>query len=331
MWRGDSSPGDLALKALAHPAALLFGGAVAVRSKAYDAGLLRARKGGLPVVSVGNLAVGGTGKTPVSSWLLRQLSERGWRPALISRGYGEDEVQLHRRWRPDSPTIIARHRIDGVREARELGCDLAILDDGYQHRALHRDFDLLLLSPAHRFPKSLLPAGPFREGAGAMRRAHHVLVTAKGAQEIEAARDLLERIQGVASAPDADLFPLQYGEWEDADGVTATLPPGSPLVVTSVAEPDAFVQEVRRRTGEVRGHLAYPDHHAFVDADVRGILRESRGGWVATTEKDSVKLVAFRELLPELRVLPLIAAPEPEVAERLLNRIEGRCREVKEG
>jgi tetraacyldisaccharide 4'-kinase len=156
-------------------------------------------------------------------------------------------------------------------------------------------------------------------------------VTAKGEHELGAAGELLLRIREIAGADAVDLFPLSAGEWESADGTPEAAPQGSPLVVTSVAEPASFVELVRRRTGGIRGHLAFPDHHLFSEEEVRRIRNESREGWVATTEKDAVKLIAHRELLPELRVLPLVAAPSQDIAERLLDRIELRCREVRGG
>lgn len=321
MWRGEGRVGDRVLATLALPPELLFRLGVTLRRRAYDLGAIPSRKGAIPVVSVGNLAVGGTGKTPVSGWLVRELQARGWDPALVSRGYGADELLLHQRWNPEVPTIRAVRRIEGVEAAVRQGRNIVVLDDGFQHRGLRRDLDVLLLSPAHPLRGRLLPRGPFREPWSATRRADHILVTAKGEEEMEGARRLVAEIRDLPGLPPVDLFPLEAGEWETVEGVPMPPPQGRAIVLTSVAEGDGFLCLVAGRVGRVRGHLAFPDHHPYSEGDIRRIAAEARGGWVATTEKDAVKLIAFRELLPDLRVLPLVASPAADLAERLLNRL----------
>jgi len=305
---------------------MLFRGAVALRSKAYDLGIFRSAKGELPVISVGNLAVGGTGKTPVSAWLVQELVARGYRPALVARGYGEDEILLHLRWNPDVPMIRSPRRIDGVREAARLGRDIVVLDDGFQHRSLRREVDLLLLSPAHPFPGHLLPAGPYREPHTALKRAQQLLITAKGEDELEGAEHLADALARIPGTPPVDLFPLEAGEWHSLDGSPSSPPHGLPWILASIAQPEGFERMVYRFAGGHSGLLTFPDHHAYTEGDIRGIAGRVNGGWIATTEKDAVKLIAFRELLPEVRVLPLVAAPPVDLAERLIVMLEDRTR-----
>jgi tetraacyldisaccharide 4'-kinase len=329
MWSGERRPGTILLAGLTTPLAVLFGVGVRGRTFLYDRKLLDARRAPIPVVSIGNLAVGGTGKTPVSAWLVRRLSELGWRPAVVRRGYGEDEVLLHRRWNPEIPVICERRRFDGVVQAADAGRDLAVLDDGFQHRALHRDLDVVLCSPAHRRPPRLLPRGPYREPLRAIRRADQVLVTTKGPDEEGLAHAFVEELRRLPGAPPVDLFPFRYGDWQDLSGRPADRPPGVPLVVTSVAEPTAFVARVCEEAGGMIRHLEHPDHHPYGEADVRRIAGLAGRGWIATTEKDAVKLEPFRELLPEARVLPLVPDPDPGVLNRLVDRIGPRPRRME--
>jgi tetraacyldisaccharide 4'-kinase len=171
------------------PASWLFGAGVALRNAAYRLGLLKSERAGIAVVSVGNLCVGGTGKTPLALWLARQLAADGTKVALLLRGYGGNVggatlvsrgggPQAHVEDSGDEAIMLAKcfggvvltanRRIEGVREAQSLGCRIVVLDDGFQHRALERDFDLVLVDEEEG---SLLPAGPMREGYGALDRA----------------------------------------------------------------------------------------------------------------------------------------------------------------
>ena len=114
LWRGEGGVGPVLLGALTAPLAVIYGSVVRTRNLLYRVGVLPAADPPLPVVSVGNLAVGGTGKTPVSGWLAAEFERLGLRPAIVMRGYGEDEVRLHRRWSPAIPVIVTPRRLDGV-------------------------------------------------------------------------------------------------------------------------------------------------------------------------------------------------------------------------
>ncbi|MEX0935500.1 MAG: tetraacyldisaccharide 4'-kinase [Gemmatimonadota bacterium] len=328
LWNGDSGFAPSLLAVATAPLAVLYGSAVRVRNLAYDRGFLRSRLGPIPVISIGNLAVGGTGKTPVSAWLVRELADRGHRPALVTRGYGEDEVKLHRRWNPDVPVVRARDRLSGVDESARDGRDLAVLDDGFQHRALRRALDIVLLSPAHPLPPRLLPRGPFREPLRALRRADRILVTAKGGSEMKDALRLVDSLRRTPGLPRVDLLPLEFGPWETLDAHPASAPDGPPLIVSSIAQPAGFVRAVRSRTDRAAAAWIFADHHDYTREEVTRIAaragQSGEGGWIATTEKDAVKLAAFRELLPEVRVLPLIVTPESGFLDALLSDMATR-------
>ncbi len=320
LWRGEGGLGPIALGVVASPLSALFGTGVRTRNLLYDVGAFRSSPAPLPVLSIGNLVVGGTGKTPVAAWFIRQLLRRGWNPALVTRGYGQDEILLHRRWNPHAPVIPARRRIEGVRQATELDRDIVVVDDGFQHRRLKRDVDVVLLSPAHLLPPRLLPRGPFREPLGALRRAQLILVTSKGSHESESAKALASEVRRIRGVPPVELFPLEPGPWETVDGDPASPPYGPPLAICSVAEPRGFLRTVESQSGEHAEVLAFPDHHPYSEDDAIRISTQAGSRWIATTEKDAVKLVVFRELLPAVRVLPLV----PTAGGVLLDRFLGQ-------
>lgn len=325
-WRDEAGGLRVPLVVLTLPAGILFGTAARVRNLLYDHGVLPTRRASIPVVSVGNLAVGGTGKTPVAAWLVSLLAEEGFRPALVARGYGEDELHLHRRWNPQVPVVRAPRRLAGIEEAAEMGCDVAVLDDGFQHRAVARDVDLVLLSPAHPLPPRLLPRGPFRESLRALRRADALLVTRKGRAEEEGAKELLRELEALPGTRPVHPMPLMPGDWLDLAGSPAEAPDGPLLAVASVAEPRGFAELVRERTGRAPELATFPDHHAYSEGDVARIVDRAGGRTVVTTEKDAVKLAPFGRLLAGTRVLPLRVRPSSAVRASLRALLGDRIR-----
>lgn len=304
-WSGRAGVAGAILSLLTLPAECLFRGLVRARDTAYRRGWLRTLEGPVPVVSVGNLTLGGTGKTPVAAWIAAELLDLGARPALVARGYGADELALHRRWNPQVPVVADPRRWRGVREAARRGADVAILDDGFQHRALARDLDVVLLSAEDPLPPRLLPRGPYREGLKALRRAQFAVVTHRTAT-IERVEELEATIHRACPELPLARARLGFGGWADLSGAPSPPPEGSVLALASVARPDSFVRMVREATGRDPELLAFPDHHRYTAAQVRAMAGRAGGRAVVTTEKDAVKLEAFRpNLSPEVRVLKL--------------------------
>jgi tetraacyldisaccharide 4'-kinase len=314
-WGGELGGAGRALSVAALPLELLFRGAVAARTAAYAVDALRSEHAPLPVVSVGNLTVGGTGKTPLSAWVVRVLREGGRRPALALRGYGRDEAMLHERWNPTALVHVGPDRFRSARAAAATGADVLVLDDGFQHLRIARDLDLVLVAAEQRFPGRLLPRGPYREPPGALARADRVIVTRRVATPAAAARvEAAVR----AAAPDvpvarAHLAPLG---WQDLTGGPADAPRGDVLAVAGVAGPEAFAALVGARTRGAVELLAFPDHHEYGPGDVEKIRRAAAGRPVVATEKDAVKLARHAGSLPDVRVLAL--AVEVEVGEDAL-------------
>lgn len=313
-WGGGfGAPGRL-LSALLLPLELLFRLGIAVRDLSFRLGLLRPLTASIPVISVGNLAVGGTGKTPLTNRIVTELLEAGARPAVVTRGYGSDEIELHRRWHPEVPVSVARRRVEGVEDAADAGVEIAVLDDGFQHRALARDLDLVLLAAEHPVPIRLIPRGPYREPLRALRRADLVVVGRRVASSRAA-----ERLEAAVrtAAPGARVVRARFeaGDWTELDDRPADPPDGDVLAVASVARPGDFATMVRRDTGADVELMAFPDHHDYTPDDIREVVLRAGGRVVATTEKDAVKLNVFGSRLPPVRVLRLRVVFETGEAE----------------
>jgi tetraacyldisaccharide 4'-kinase len=228
---------------------MAYRGATWLRNTLYSRGTLPAAQLAIPVVSIGNLAVGGTGKTPVAAWVASQLRERGARPGIVMRGYGDDEHRVHTLMNPDVPVVVSADRVAGVRSAMTLGCDVAILDDAFQHRRLARLEDVVLVS-ADRWhePIRLLPSGPWREGPAALSRASLVLVTRKAA-DANAARLLMERLARLTRTGQGAVAALELEALCNA--VTGVVRPlsdiagASVLAIAGIGDPESFARQLR--------------------------------------------------------------------------------------
>jgi tetraacyldisaccharide 4'-kinase len=286
-----------------NPFSSIYGVAVRARNALYDRKRLRAKRLNGPVVSVGNLAAGGSGKTPFVMLLGELLKSRGVKFDVLSRGYGRksrgvqlvdpgglpqqfgDEPLLIAR-RLQVPVIVGEDRYEGGRFAEDrFGAQLHLLDDGFQHRGLARDFDIVLITPQDASDR-LLPAGRLREPLNALRRADAV-VLASGASE--------------------EAFPLQGKRmWRVKRGIVAEAIPARPVVFCGIARPQNFLLQLRAANVEPAAQAFYRDHHAYHEKDVRELLelkqRSEAGGFV-TTEKDAVNLGPYLSALTPLTVV----------------------------
>ena len=195
--------------------------AMTARNVLYDRGLFRSYRLPRPVISVGNLTTGGTGKTPVVRWLVRVLRRRGWTPGILHGGYAEDEPALHRAWFPDLPVVADRDRLRGAGRAMEMGADVLVLDDAFQHRRIGRDLDIVLVAAeAWGRTARLLPRGPYREPPSALRRADLVVVTRRTATAARAAQVEWD-VGRISGRPTARLH-LDARRWIRPDGSLVT-------------------------------------------------------------------------------------------------------------
>lgn len=319
--------------------AALFGAAARLRAAAYDRGVLAVLRVDAPVVSVGNLTAGGTGKTPMTLWLARALRARGLRPGLLSRGYRaaagapNDEAAMVARLAPDLPCVQEPDRVAGALELVRRGVDAIVLDDGFQHRRLARDLDVVLVDATRPWGLApppdggepvcaLLPRGLLREPPAALARAGVIVVTradAAPAARVLALRERLARLAPtvpvvVARHVPSRLHALESGglaprELGELEGLEVDL-------VSGVGNPEAFEATVRGLGAAVREHRAFPDHHPFVAGDLAGLGPRP----VVTTAKDAVKLAGL-DLPEESVVLVLDVDLEIVEGEDVLNAL----------
>lgn len=299
------------------PAWLAWRPIIGLRNRCYDARLLDQRRVPLPVISVGNLTAGGTGKTPVAMAVAAELARRGRRPWLLSRGYrGEadgrnDEARLA----GDQPLICDPDRVRGALAAARAGADCVVLDDGFQHRRLARDLDLVVVDATRPWgrddggPGAVLPLGYLREGMRALRRAG--LFWISRAELVDPPRRerlvafLSRRAPVVVEPPPAlALAPLS------GDGAmpTASLAGRPVLLASGIGNPRGFELAAQRLGWRVVESRRYPDHHRYDAADAAGIAAaaSAAGATVVVTAKDAVKLAP---LLPPPGWLVLVAKP----------------------
>ncbi|MEJ2541604.1 MAG: tetraacyldisaccharide 4'-kinase, partial [Gemmatimonadota bacterium] len=210
----------------------------------------------------------------------------------VARGYGRDELLLHREWTPAVPVVADPDRPGGVEEAKRMGATVVVLDDGFQHRRLAREVDVVLVAAEEGLPGALLPRGPFREPLAALRRAHAIVVTRKSETEA-GARGLADRLRGRFPGAVTSAVHLAPGTLRplSGTGTGAHSVPGGPVtVLTAVARPETVEASVREAGCTVRGLEAFPDHHEFSAADLARVLDRSSGDAIVVTEKDAVKL-----------------------------------------
>jgi tetraacyldisaccharide 4'-kinase len=334
----------LACQAL-HAGSVAYGAAVALRNAAYDRDWRRPVRLPCRVVSVGNLTVGGAGKTTCVELITRKLAAQGRRVAILSRGYGgsrRDDYWLRGKagrllvndrdetaadpWRlrglADEAQMLAAH-LEGVPvvvgprrdrtgslACRQLGCDTVVLDDGFQHRRLHRDCDIVLVQA--RMPLggwALLPRGPMREPLASLARADVVILT-KADEALPMVAALRERLR--VFAPQAIFATAAHVPSRLLEGLTGSIQGPSRLaglrvgLVSSIGDPAGFEATVRGLQATVRWHLAFPDHHPYREADWRTVLERAGAEPIeafVTTEKDWVRLRPLAAAQPPARTL----------------------------
>ena len=296
LWTGRGRLARLSRAALA-PIEGAYGAVVKGRSLLYDRGILRAHDVSVPVVSVGNLTVGGTGKTPVAAWLARELIERGANPAIVLRGYGGDEAIVHQRLNEAISVIECADRVRGMRDALAEAADVIVLDDAFQHRRAARDADIVLIdADTWSDRRRLLPAGPWREPLSAARRASLVIVTRKTSDRegVNAVRNALA--SAAPRVPTASVL-LAPGDLRSTTTGQAmpihTLDGADVTAIAAIANPDAFFRQLTQLGAVVRPH-SFPDHYAFSHRDARRLAQAAQASdFAVCTLKDAVKLESF--------------------------------------
>ena len=303
--RGERTATAVALRAFTLLVEPFYTVATVLRNRAYDLGLLRTHRLHLPVVSVGNITTGGTGKTPMVVHVAELLKAGGRRPAVLLRGYkstvalGSDEQRLLAEALPGVPVIANPDRRAAARALRRdhPEVDVVILDDGFQHRRIARDFDMVLVDATNPFGfDHVLPRGLLRETAGGIRRASAIAVTHADAVSAAELATLTTRLGRLSAAP-VSVFSHVWGPVLDQADKTVTLRGGGPgkprvLAFCGIGNPQPFFETAARHT-TLADRRVFPDHFAYTAADLESLLQravELDAVALLTTQKDWVKL-----------------------------------------
>jgi tetraacyldisaccharide 4'-kinase len=310
----------MASSAIASGLSALYAAMVRRRRERYAARPDLRRRLRRPVISIGNLAVGGRGKTPLAAAVARLLREAGERPAILSRGYGRhdtagaavvvrdpdgmradldrsgDEPLMLARQLPGVSVVVSADRyLAGSLAEQHLGATVHILDDGFQHLQLERDLDLVILGREDVARPETLPAGRLREPLDTLVAADAILTTDG---------DVVVELGGL----EIPIFRLRR-----------QMPPGpdttDPVIaVAGIAGPDRFFEDLRLSGWQVAGQLAFRDHHRYSQDDVARIVacaRRHEAARILTTEKDLVRLLPFRPFAVRIEAVPMVVGPEP--------------------
>lgn len=307
----------MAWRFLLLPLAPLYRGAVAARVSAYKRGWLSRARLDAPVISVGNLTFGGTGKTPTVIALVRDLVRLGRRPAILTRGYkrrddaqvvvlgpdprqgvhevGDEPLEMARRL-PGVPVVVDADRERGGREAIRLGADVLVLDDGFQHLRLERDLDLVLIDAGDPWGGGRLPPlGRLREPVSGLNRAGAVLIT----KVPEDWRPVVEEIERAVDeiAPHLQVFVARMRSTRvrvPGEGWTGVevLAGRRVFAFAGLGRPQGFAETLVGAGAEIAGERWFPDHHDYNDRDFALVstAAEAAGAIAVTTTKDAVKL-----------------------------------------
>ncbi|GAB3222720.1 tetraacyldisaccharide 4'-kinase [Hymenobacter seoulensis] len=311
------------------PLSWLYAGVMAVRNWLYEAGWKpQTQFEPLPILNVGNLRVGGTGKTPHVAWLVSWLQQHGQQPALLSRGYGrrtrgyrlanatdtaatigDEPLQQFRQFGGLVPVVVSEGRVAGLqRLLREVPATTAVvLDDAYQHRRVKPTLNILLTEQERPFYKDyVLPAGRLRESRAGAARADVVIVTKCQPDLSEKEQTTItNHIRRYASPAVPVLFSCYDYGMPVPLGATRGQPGAEVLLLTGIARPEPLHQHLEAAGFHVLTHTLFPDHHAFQPDEIRALAAQLRPGQcVLTTQKDAARLLepALAALVADLPV-----------------------------
>ncbi|MFH1665164.1 MAG: tetraacyldisaccharide 4'-kinase [Candidatus Omnitrophota bacterium] len=264
---------------------------------AYRSGLRKAHRVSVPVVSVGNITLGGTGKTPFSMFAAEYFKGQGRKPAILMRGYGGDENRMITDELPDVPVFTGQDRVRGARRAVSCGRDILILDDGFQHRRIARDLDILMIDGVSFSGKRrIFPHGVFREPLSSAGRSDIIVLTKAEKAPEGRGDDIVKRLR--KEFPDKPVAVMVYRPSFLTDAAGAMRPVDSlrgkkVSLVSGIADPDHFAFLAERSGAVIVARRDYDDHHRYSQSDICDILRESgekQAENILVTGKDMVKM-----------------------------------------
>ncbi len=311
---------DLAARALRgtlEVASWGYSSLMSLRNLAYARRWLTVHRASVPVISLGNITTGGTGKTPFAAWLANWCLAKGHRPGLLSRGYhalsrdkndtstplddssvGNDEKRVLDRLCPGVPHLQQRDRVSSAKRiVQESGCDVLLLDDGFQHRRLHRDLDLVLIDALQPWGYGhVLPRGLLREPMSGLRRADLIVITRANQcsqQQREALQAELRQIRGADDAIEIAFAPTRLVNPHWQAHPFSSITHKKAFAFCGIGNPEGFRQTVNSLGVNCEQTWAFADHHHYNDTDLEAIASRAAGqsaDIVLTTQKDLVKI-----------------------------------------
>jgi len=333
--------------ALYIPLSWLYTIGVAIRHVLYDQHLLPSFSVEVPTICVGNIAVGGTGKTPMTAYIVQLLRDKGYHPAVLSRGYkrstrgfvmadsystvetiGDEAMQLHRAF-PDIPIAVCEHRVRGVkqlqRQVKDL--DVVVLDDAMQHRAIRCGFTVLLTPYDHLYiDDHMLPWGTLRDLPSRALKADTIVVTKCPDTIRPIDMRVVDNRLHLPTYQQLHFAGIKYAPMEQD---------GTPLVLCGIAQPNYMIEYVRTLYPQAE-LLAFPDHHQYTPQDIETIVVKARCfDFVLTTEKDiqrlrtttlTEKLTAQNKRLIALPIRMCFYTPHETFDRQILNYVHENCK-----
>lgn len=277
---------------------MIYSFATRMRNWLFDCGFLKQHKSSLPVISVGNLALGGTGKTPLVETIVSLMLEEGYHPVVISRGYGrsttgplaatpestaqdigDEPLQIYRKFDGAVPVIVSEKRVNALALV-DSNCDVIVLDDGYQHRYIQRDCNILLTDWHSLYTRDhVLPFGHMREGSYAARRADIIIVTKCPSNLTEEEADAVR--QELAPMPHQQLF---FASTEYLSLPQSLVDASACVLCTGIAHSQPLVDHLISEGISVLKHYNYSDHHRYSLKELQQL--EAEDELIVTTEKD---------------------------------------------
>jgi len=299
-----------ALRAVLSIAGQIYAPFITLRNLLYSKGLIKIHQAGVPVISIGNITTGGTGKTPLVIWLANMLHEKNISTAILTRGYKEtknlklktknykDEVAILIKNCPQAKIIVNPDRAAGAAEAvNRFAAKVLIMDDGFQHRRLHRELDIVTIDATEPFGYGkLLPAGLLREPVTALKRTAAVVITRTDQITETQLKQLEEKLLSIN--PDMVIAksihaPVCVKPAADKQIGIEQLKEKKLFAFCGIGNPDAFLNTIKRLGADLVGSRIYNDHHHYTDDDIDDIYQLAqyrKADFVLTTEKDWTKI-----------------------------------------
>ncbi|NQT32575.1 MAG: tetraacyldisaccharide 4'-kinase, partial [Candidatus Omnitrophica bacterium] len=281
----------------------------------YHSRIRKEHRAPVPVISVGNITLGGTGKTPFTMFLAEYLLQSGRSPAILIRGYGEDENRMIKDTLADVPVFVGQNRLASARSAAGNGCDVLVLDDGFQHRKLARDLNIVLVDSVRFFGnESLFPRGTLREPVSSLERAD-ILVLTKVDQLDELERERAsEKLKGLSKGKSVVQMRHKPFFLNDVTGgayQVDSIKNEKVCLVSGIVDPDYFAFLIKGLGAEIVSRFDFDDHHQFTRVDMMKVYKralETKADKIIITKKDHVKIkdLDVPEIEEKLFVLDIV-------------------------